>query len=330
MKILVTGCGGYIGTTLTPYLLRKGYSVRCVDRLYFGEDLLSHVIGEKGFELVKADIRTVDPEVLNGVDAVIDMAALSNDPSGELNPEWTLSINYRGRVRIANIAAKKGAKRYILISSCSVYGKQDSVADEDSEPNPLTTYARAHIYAEREILPLASKSFETLVLRLATVYGLSKRMRFDLMVNGMTLWAYEKGVIRVMRDGTQIRPLIHIMDVSRAIYLALEVDRDRVNGKVINVGSDDQNYRVIDVAAIVRRIVGGEIEFYGDPDKRSYRVSFKRARELLGFEALYNVEDGVKQIYHELVLGNLRRDPRWITVEWYKKLLERNPGALEP
>jgi nucleoside-diphosphate-sugar epimerase len=330
MRILVTGCGGYIGTTLTPYLLRKGYSVKCVDRLYFGEDLLSHVIGERDFELVKADIRTVDPEVLGNVDAVIDMASLSNDPSGELNPEWTLSINYRGRVRIANIAAKKGVKRYILISSCSIYGKQDGVADEDSQPNPLTTYARANLLAEREILPLASRGFEALALRLATVYGPSRRMRFDLLVNGMTLWAYEKGVIRVMRDGTQVRPLIHVVDASRAIHKALEADGDKVNGMVINVGSDDQNYRVIDVASIVKRVVGGDIEFYGDPDRRSYRVSFRRARELLGFETLYRVDEGVKQIYHELLLGNLKQDPRWVTVEWYKKILRENPGALEP
>jgi len=330
MRILVTGCGGYIGTTLTPYLLREGYRVKCVDRLYFGEDLLSHVIGEEGFELVKADIRTVDPGVFGDVDAVVDMASLSNDPSGELNPEWTLSINYRGRVRIANIAAKKGVSRYILISSCSIYGKQDGVADEDSEPNPLTTYARANLLAEREILPLASRGFEAIALRLATVYGLSRRMRFDLLVNGMTLWAYEKGVIRVMRDGTQVRPLVHVVDVSRAIHLALEADGDKVNGAVINVGSDDQNYRVIDVASIVKRVVGGDIEFYGDPDRRSYRVSFRRARELLGFEALYSVEEGVKQIYHELLLGNLKQDPRWVTVEWYKKILGENPGALEP
>ena len=329
MRVLITGCGGYIGTTLTPYLLRKGYKVRCVDRLFFGEDLLSHVIGEKDFELVKGDIRTVDPSVMREVDAVIDMAALSNDPAGELKPEWTMSINYKGRVRIAKMALEKGVKRYILISSCSVYGRQEKIADENTTPNPLTTYALANLMAERDVLPLSSKNFEVVALRLATVYGPSRRMRFDLLVNGMTLSAYETGVIRVMRDGTQLRPLIHVIDASRAIHAALEAPGDLVNGLVINIGADEQNYRVIDVAMIVKKIVGGEIEFYGDPDKRSYAVSFKRAREILGFYPLYTVEDGVKQVYNSLLSGLIRKDPRWNTVEWYKKLISKNPEVLE-
>lgn len=321
MKVLITGCGGYIGTTLTPYLLREGFSVRCVDWLIFGEDVLRHVIGEKGFELVRMDVRELDPEVLRDVDAVVDMAAIPNDPAGELNPELTMSINCRARARIARLAKKHGVGRYLLISSASVYGKQSGVVDEAATPNPLTTYARANLMAEQAVVPLADKDYTVVVLRLSTVYGPSRRMRFDLVVNAMTLAAYRDGIIWVDGDGSQERPLVHVVDVARAVKFFLEVPSDDVNGEVFNVGSDDQNYKIIEVARIVRSIIGGEIRFRGSLDKRSYRLSFAKARKL-GYEPIYRVPDGVKQLYHELLLGHLKEDERWITVRWYRKLME--------
>jgi len=329
MRVLVTGCGGYIGTTLVPYLLKNGYSVRCLDRFFFGDDVISHFSSDENVEIVKGDIRTADRSIMKGVDAVVDMASLSNDPSGELNPDLTLSINYKGRARLAKIAKESGVGRYILTSSCSVYGFRDDVADEESEPNPLTTYARANLLAEREILPLSSEDFHPTALRLATVYGPSKRMRFDILVNGMTLNAYLEGKIPVMRDGTQKRPLVHVFDVARAIHRALRANGG-IGGETINIGHEDQNYRVIDVAEIVKRVAGGEIAMYGDPDTRSYAVKFEKARRLLDFVPIFDVEDGVKQIYHELLIGNLRQDPRWITVKWYRYLIERDPRVLEP
>ncbi|BDR91642.1 NAD-dependent epimerase/dehydratase family protein [Vulcanisaeta souniana] len=329
MKVLVTGCGGYIGTLLTPYLLRKGYGVRCVDRLFFGDDVLKHVIGERNFELVKADTRSISKDVLNGIDAVVDLAALSNDPAGELNPQWTLDINYRARARLAKLASEVGVSRYILASSCSVYGRQSGIADENTEPNPLTTYAKANLLAEKDALSLASNRFTVTALRFATVYGPSIRMRFDLVINAMTLSAFTEGVIYVEGDGMQERPLVHVMDVVRAINTVLETPSDRVNGMVFNVGSDEQNFRVIDMARIVQGIVGGEVRFRGMVDARSYRVSFKRIREVLNFSVLYNVDDGVKQVYHELLTGHLRPEDRWFTVRWYKKLLEQNPKLLD-
>ncbi|MCG2863991.1 MAG: SDR family oxidoreductase [Vulcanisaeta sp.] len=328
MRVLVTGCGGYIGTLLTPYLLRKGYQVKCVDRLFFGKDLLNHVIGEKGFELVEMDTRAISKDVLRDVDAVVDLAALSNDPAGELNPEWTMDINYRARSRTARLAKEVGVSRYILASSCSVYGRQEVMADESTEPNPLTTYAKANLLAEKDILPLASDRFTVTALRFATVYGPSVRMRFDLVINAMTLSAFTEGVIYVEGDGMQERPLVHIMDVVRAVNLVLEAPSDRVNGQVFNVGSDEQNYRVIDMARIVQSIVGGEIRFRGVVDRRSYRVSFRKIRETLGFNAIYNVDDGIKQIYHELLTGHLKPEDRWFTVKWYKTLLAKDPNLF--
>jgi len=328
MKVLVTGCGGYIGTTLVPFLLKNGYSVRCLDRFFFGEDVISHFSSDEKVEIIKGDIRTVDKSIMKGIDAVVDMASLSNDPSGDLNPELTLSINYKGRIRIAKMAKESGINKYILMSSCSVYGFRDDIADEDSEPNPLTTYAKANIFAEREVLPLSSEGFHPTALRLSTVFGPSKRMRFDILVNGMTLNAYIEGKISMMRDGTQKRPLVHVFDVARAIYKTLQAN-DEVSGEIINVGHEDLNYRVMDVAGIVKKVTSGEITMYGDPDARSYAVKFEKAREMLDFVPMFNVEDGVKQIYHELLIGNLRQDPRWITVKWYKSLIENNPKVLE-
>ena len=322
MRVLVTGCGGYIGTTLTPYLLHEGYSVRCVDWLVFGRDVLGHVLGEKGFELVEMDVRSLDPSVFRGVDAVVDMAAIPNDPAGELNPELTMGINYRARARTARLAKEHGVTRYLLTSSASVYGRQSGVVDETATPNPLTTYARANLLAEEAVRPLAGRDYTVVVLRLSTVYGPSKRMRFDLVVNAMTLAAYRDKVIWVDGDGLQERPLVHVVDVARAVKFFLEAPSDEVNGEVFNIGSEDQNYKIIEIARIVQSIVGGEIRFRGSPDKRSYRLSFAKARKL-GYEPMYRVPDGVKQLYHELLLGNIDpNDERWITVKWYKRLLE--------
>lgn len=322
MKILVTGCGGYIGTTLVPYLLRKGYGVKCIDWLVFGEDVLSHVIGESSFQLIKADIRNIDGSAFRDVDAVVDLAAISNDPAGELDPELTLSINYRARVRNAKLAKENGVSRYVLASSCSIYGRQSGIADELTEPNPLTTYAKANLMAERDILPLTDDSFTTIALRFATVYGPSRRMRFDLVVNAMTLSALQEGKIYVEGDGMQQRPLVHVIDVARAIALMLELPQDKVNGQLFNVGSDEQNYRIVDIAKEVQAVTGSEIAFRGEIDRRSYAVSFRKIRSL-GYNTLYTVRDGVRQVYHEILLGYLKPEERWWTVKWYKRLMSK-------
>ena len=284
--------------------------------------MLYHVLGEKGFEFVKMDVRHLDPAILKGIDAVIDMAAIPNDPAGELNPELTMSINYVARARTARIAKEQDVKRYILVSSASVYGRQVGMVDEKATPNPLTTYAKANLMAEKAIRPLADNNFTAVILRLSTVYGPSRRMRFDLVVNAMTLTAYYNNVIWVDGDGLQERPLIHVVDVARAIKFFLEAPSDKVNGEIFNIGSEDQNYKIIDIAKIVQNVIGGEIRFRGSPDKRSYRLSFAKVRRL-GYEPIYRVPDAVKQLYHEFLLGNISpEDERWVTVKWYRKLLK--------
>jgi nucleoside-diphosphate-sugar epimerase len=323
MKVLVTGGGGYIGSVLIQMLLERGYKVKCLDRFFFGTETLSHVAEDPNLEIIKDDIRWFDPNVLRDVDAVMDLAALSNDPAGELDPSKTMEINYKGRVRVATLAKKYGIERYILASSCSVYGFQDEVVNEKSPTNPLTTYAKANVLAEQETLPLADKNFCVTALRQATVYGLSPRMRFDLAINGMVLGFYKHGKIPIMRDGTQWRPFVHIRDTSRAFIMVLEADKDLVNGEIFNVGSNEQNYQIKPLAELIADAIGlpFNFEWYGSPDKRSYRVDFSKIRNVLGFKPKYTPKEGAKEVYDALVEGKVKDDIKTRTVEWYKFLL---------
>jgi nucleoside-diphosphate-sugar epimerase len=320
-KVLVTGAGGYIGSTLVPMLLAEGYSVRALDRYFFGRELLpEHPL----LEIVQEDARQIDAAHLEGVDAVIDLVALSNDPSGEHFQDETYAINHRARAATAKLAKAAGVKRYILPSSCSIYGFQppDVVADEQTPTNPLTTYAKANEFAENDVLALNSKAFTVVVLRQATVYGYSPRMRFDLAINGMTYGAWKTGVLPLMRDGGQWRPMVHVKDTARAQIFMLTADTAKVGGEIFNVGSTENNYQLgplaEKVAAIVPRDV--RIEWYGDPDHRSYRVAFKKINAL-GYRALYKAEDGVKEIAEALEQGKIERTTKTITLDWYRELV---------
>lgn len=320
--VLLTGGAGYIGTVLAELLLGRGYQVIVLDRFFFGKTL-SHLEGNGSLKLIKGDVRTFSAELLNGVDAVIDLAALSNDPAGELDPEKTLSINFRGRVRVAQCAKARGVKRYILASSCSIYGFQDGILDETSPVNPLTTYAEANHLAEQGVIPLADDDFVATVLRQATVYGPSRRMRFDIAINGMTLGLFKTGKIPVLRDGNQWRPMVHVRDTSRAFLRVLEAEPEMVNGETFNVGSDDQNFQILSLA---RRVAEGadrpfEFEWYGEPDHRSYQVSFQKIRDRLGYVTEYTAEDAAHDIYASLQAGSLVDGPTTRTVDWYRQLL---------
>ncbi len=322
MRVLVTGGAGYIGSILSRMLLERGYDVVILDRLFFGTDPIKDILDQ--VKLIKDDVRWFDPSVLDGIDVVMDLAALSNDPTGELDPSKTMEINYKGRVRVANLAKKKGVKRYILASSCSVYGFQEGVLDENSKTNPLTTYAKANLLAEQEVLPLADKNFVVTALRQATVYGYSPRMRFDLAINGMVLGFYKKGKIPILRDGTQWRPFVHVRDTSKAFILTMEADEEVVNGQIFNVGSNEQNYQIFPLAKLVAESIGlpFEYEWYGFPDHRSYRVSFDKIAKELKFKPDYTPKEGAREVYEALKDG--RADPddlRTITVKWYKHLL---------
>lgn len=323
MKVLVTGGAGYIGSILSRLLLERGYDVTCLDRLFFGTGPIKDIAEE--ITLVKDDVRWFKPEILKGIDAVFDLAALSNDPSGELDPQKTLEINYEGRVRVAKLSKKYGVTKYVLASSCSVYGFQEGNLTEESNVNPLTTYAKANVLAEKEILPLADKSFSTTVLRQATVYGLSNRMRFDLAINGMTLGFYKNGKIPIMRNGKQWRPFVHVKDTSNAFITVLEANPELVNKQIFNVGSNAQNIQIYDLAKLVAESINlpFNYEWYGSPDKRSYRVSFNKIKQTLNYKPQYTPKEGAKEVYDALKEGKLKPDdPKTITVKWYKHLLE--------
>jgi nucleoside-diphosphate-sugar epimerase len=275
--------------------------------------------------IVKDDIRWFKPEILEGIDAVFDLASLSNDPSGELDPQKTLEINYKGRVRVAELSKKYGVAKYVLASTCSVYGFQEGVLTEESRLNPLTTYAKANVLAEKEILPLADKFFTVTVLRQATVYGFSPRVRFDLAINGMVLGFFKNGKIPIMRDGKQWRPFIHVKDTSNGFIKVLEADHELVNGQIFNVGNSEQNVQIFDLAKLVAESINlpFNYEWYGSPDTRSYRVSFNKIKETLNFKPQYTPREGAKEVFDALKEGKVNADdPRTITVKWYKHLLE--------
>jgi nucleoside-diphosphate-sugar epimerase len=322
-RVLVTGAGGYIGSTLTPMLLGSGYDVVALDRFFFGRETLPRANGK--FTVLQNDIRWTAPSVFHGVDAVIDLAALSNDPLGEIAPDKTWEINHRGRARIAQLAKNTGVKKYILPSSCSIYGFQEGVLDETAKPNPLTVYAKANLQAEADILSLANDNFCAVVIRQSTVYGLSPRMRFDLAVNGMVHGFFKNGKIPILRDGTQWRPFVHVKDTSRAMMMLLEAPVEQINGHIFNVGSEDQNYQILPLAKIVADAIGVEFqyEWYGLPDHRSYQVSFRKISAILGYKTLYTPADAAREIYAALKEGGLNPDdPKTITVQWYKHLLD--------
>jgi len=301
-------------------LLDEGYRVRALDRFFFGSHLPSP---RPELEIVKEDSRYIGLEHLEGIDAVIDLVAVSNDPSGELFKEPTWQINCESRIRTATLAKKAGIKRYLLPSSCSIYGFQasETIADENSPINPLTTYARANEQAERGVLSLADEQFPAIVLRQATIYGYSPRMRFDLAINGMTFGAWRTGILPTMRDGTQWRPMLHVRDAARALVFMLTADPETVGGEIFNVGSGANNYQIARLAEVIADTVPRdvEIEWYGDPDERSYRVCFDKI-EKLGYRAENLAEDGVREICEALETGKIDKTTETITLEWYQTL----------
>lgn len=330
MKIVVTGGGGYIGTTLVPLLLDQGHEVTVIDRFFFGTNLLTGSSGRRQPILVREDVRWVGGEVFERKDAVIDMAALSNDPAGALEPWKTFDINYLGRVRVARLAREAGIGRYILTSSCSIYGFRDGVLDETTQPNPLTAYARANVLAESDTLPLASQDFCPSAVRFATLYGLSPRMRLDLAINAMVVGARATGKIPIMKDGTQWRPFLHVQDAARALAQLLIAPVQQIRGQIYNIGSDEQNYQIRAVAELVSGAMPShpKLEWYGDPDNRSYRVSFRKAREELQFVPSRTPIDAAVEIESALESGQLAPSLRHKTVDWYRHLLE-DPDAGE-
>ena len=324
MRVLVTGGAGYIGSVLVPRLLEEGYQVIVLDRFFFGKDSLVPILKNPSLTLIQDDVRWFNPKILDKVDVVLDLAALSNDPSGELDPKKTMDINYRGRSRVAKLSKEHKVKRYFLASSCSIYGFREELLDEKSKINPLTTYAKANRKAEVSAQKLSSEKFTTTMLRFATVYGYSRRMRFDLAVNGMVLGYYKNRIIPIMRNGKQWRPFIHVKDVAEAYVKAINVPKDKINGEIFNVGSDEQNFQILPLAHEVAKAlkIPFKKKWYGDPDLRSYKISFKKVEDVLGYKTKYSVRIASKEIHMALKKGIVIDDLKTRTVEWYKYLLE--------
>lgn len=311
---------------MCEFFLKKGFKVVAFDRFFFGKDLLADLASDPNLRLVQKDIRTCEAADFAGVDAVCDLAALSNDPSGDLDPDLTRQINHLGRLRVAQKAKEAGVKRYILSSSCSVYGDgAGALLTEQAPPHPLTEYARSSLAAENDILEVADESFAVTIFRLATVYGVSRRMRFDLVINIMTLHAVEKGCIHILGAGDQWRPLVHVRDVARAFYTAMTADRSAVNRQIFNIGHNDQNLQVLSIAYIVRETLPFLVKTEmtpSDADKRDYKVCFDKVRDILGFQPDMTPADGVREVYDALKTGRIRSDLKTSTVKWYKYLME--------
>ncbi|MEM0937210.1 MAG: NAD-dependent epimerase/dehydratase [Pseudomonadota bacterium] len=324
--VLVTGAGGYIGCVLTDMLLEQGAKVHAFDRFFFGEKTLINGFRpqDDDLHLVKKDIRDAQESDFEGVDIVLDLAALSNDPSGDLEPELTWAINSSGRRHFAAKAKAAGVARYVMSSTCSIYGAaEQGLCDEESAANPLSIYAKSNFECEEAVRDMNSGGFVTCALRNATVFGLSRRMRFDLVVNLMTLSAFDNGQITVMGGGRQWRPLVHVKDVARALITLATAEAETVGGGAYNVGIG--NFQVKTIAAIVREVLPFPIQLQiapDDPDRRNYAVNFTKLKRDLGFEAEFDIEYGVREIYEGLKLGQIENGPRCSTVGWYRHLLE--------
>ena len=323
-KVFVTGGAGYVGTTLVPQLLADGHQVIVFDRFFFGDFGFSTM---RGVECRVGDIRRITADDVRGMDAVIDLAGLSNDPTCDLDPDLTTQINHRGTVRVAHAAAEAGVPRYILSSSCSVYGHGDDFLDETAPTRPLSRYAEAKRDAERDILELAARHPDTCftILRNPTLFGMSPRMRFDLVVNLMTLNAFTQGRVYVMGTGNHWRPLIHVADVARAFREVLRAPVSTVSGEIFNVGDDEMNYRIITIAYQVKSVLPDTVVdiLKEDPERRDYRVRFRKFHERLGFKASRSVQDGIVEIVEALRTGRLvPEDPHWFTLRYYKMLLD--------
>ena len=334
MKVLVSGAHGYIGSVTVPVLREAGHEVTGADILLYDGCDLEGTADETDARL-RLDVRDVQPSDLEGFDAVVHLAALSNDPLGALSPELTREINHQGTVQLARAAKVAGASRFVFASSCSMYGASgESEIDETAALQPLTAYAESKVLAEQSLTELADDDFSPVFMRNSTAYGVSPRLRLDVVLNNLAAWAFTTGEVRILSDGTPWRPLVHVADISRATAAILDAPREHTHLEAYNIGTGRENYQVRDLAEVVRETAGDctvEYAGSGDPDPRSYRVDFgKLARAFPDFEFEWTARRGAEQLLSAYERAGLTLDDfegdRFVRLRRLTALLDE--GAL--
>lgn len=331
-RLLVTGGAGYLGSVLVPMLLDEGYDVVVFDRLLFGRRPLAPVLEHPRFRLIEGDVTRIGQfdGFLEGMDAVIHLAGLSNDPTCDLKPDLTRRVNYEATTELARRCARAGVRRFLFASSCSVYGSNPQpIVDERSELHPVSLYAQKKAEAEQALFSLPAPGMGVSALRMATLYGLSPRMRFDLAINLMVMNAVTRRAIYVLGGGRQWRPFVHVADAAQAFITALRVPGELIDHEVFNIGSDDQNYQIQDLAWLVRDALpqlGVTVTTVpDDPDQRSYRVTFEKAARQLGFRPRCDIVESIVEMARAIQSGRLGdcSDTRFYTVKHVKALAEQ-------
>ncbi len=316
-KVLVIGGAGFLGTVLVDKLLESGYPVRILDSFIYGKKSVKKFTADDRVEIIEGDIRNIETvnHSMDNIGCVIHLAAVVGDPAGAKRPEQTVETNYLASQMIASACKMKGIKRFLYASTCSVYGVGKDVLDENAPLNPVSLYAKTKISSEKSIMQLVDNTFAPTIMRMSTLYGYSHRMRFDLVVNTMTMTAFSDKHIKVF-GGNQWRPLLHVKDAADSYIKVLESDIDFVRGKIYNVGSEIQNYRIQQVADMtveaINELTGKEIPVKTETtnvDARDYRVSFKKIQDELGFKVGNTINGAVKEIYSALDSGVIK-DPK--------------------
>ena len=307
MRVLVTGHQGYLGTVMVPILTEAGHDVVGLDSGFFADCVLGS--SPQDPPAFQVDLRDVTPEHLVGFDAVVHLAALSNDPLGALAPQITYDINHHAAVRLARLAKSAGVQRFLYASTCSVYGAAgDDLVTEDATLRPLTPYAESKVRVEDDVAAIADDAFSPVFMRNATAFGFSPRLRADIVLNNLVGHAVLTGEVRVLSDGTPWRPLVHARDIAGAFLAALEAPIDKVHCRAFNIGTEANNLTVAEIAeAVVDVVPGAELRITGEtgPDSRSYRVDFSAFREAVGFVAQWSVRDGAAELYKEYTSAGL-------------------------